>query len=305
MTLFSSLTSEIVTAFSILTIAIFLFGNMTLGNSQPLSNQQPVNQQEQDSTFQSRSDKFNITVPDGWVVQEVRSTDTDTLLREIMKGSRLLAQLCPQDQAIADIEGNYSCEESKDSIYIQEYPNLADEPDFASIADSNIGNDDLIDYHIMKLQNLGYSEISILHNTNMTINVINTDANKTIAAVPANLVEMRYNSLNSTETRGYFLLTATNATSDLGLMSGYILSYETNAATSASLIPAEPILRIFQSFQFVDEAREAALSELDLENDDYESDRFNSTGKSTTSLEDLLSLPPGLTEQTNTTNSTS
>lgn len=298
MTLFSTSRSVPVRAPLLLIIALFLSGNIPLGNAQLLSNQ-PQTLQERDSTFKSISDKFNITVPDGWVIQEVHDTDTDTLLEEMMQGSRLLAQICPKDQAIANIEGTYDCEESNENIYIQQYPNLAGQPEFASIANSNIRNENLLDYHIMKLQKLGYNEISILRNTNMTINVINSDTNKTtIAVVPANLVEMRYNSPNSTDTRGYFMLAATNATSNLGIISGYSLSYEANAATSPSSFPPEPILRIFQSFEFVKEAREGGLAALNVENNDYGNDAFTSTGRPTRYLEHLLSPSLALHEQT-------
>jgi hypothetical protein len=216
------------------------------------------------------------------VIQDISNTETDTLLEEMMQGSRLLAQLCPQDQAIADIENTYNCEESNESIYIQQYPNLADEPEFASIANSNIRNEDLLDYHIMKLQKLGYTEIRILHNTNMTINVINSDTNKTITVVPANLVEMRYNSANSTDSRGYFMLAVTNATSNLGIISGYSLSYEANAATlPSSILPPEPIVRIFQSFEFVKEPGEGELSAPSVESHDYDDDAFTSIGTPT------------------------
>lgn len=303
--LFLTITRIPVRALLVLTIAMFLFGNMPMGNAQILSNQ-PVTSQEVDGTFQSINNSFSISVPDGWVIQDVYNTDADILLEEIMQGSRLLAQICPQEQALADIEGTYSCEESNESIYIQRYPNLADEPEFASIANSNITNDDLLDYHILKLQKLGYTEISILKNTNMTINVINSDANKTIATVPANLVEMRYKGANSNDTRGYFMLAATNATSNLGIVSGYSLSYEANAATLPSIIPPEPIVRIFQSFEFVKGAKDEGLAALNVEdNVDYRNDTFTSTGRLTGYLENLLSPSLALHGQTNANNSRS
>jgi plastocyanin len=285
---FSTLRSVPVRAPLVLIIAIFLFGNIPLGNTQLLSNR-PVTVQQLDSTFQSISDKFNITAPDGWVIEDVYSTDTYTLLEEMMQGSRLLAQICPRDQAIGDIEGNYDCEHSNESIYIQQYPNLADQSEFISIANSNIRNENLLDYHIMKLQKLGYNEISILHNTSMTIDVINGDTNKTMAVVPANLVEMRYNSPNLTDTRGYFMLAATNATSNLGITSGYVLSYEASAATLPSIVPPEPILRIFQSFEFVKDAREGAAAtttntSLTLSTQEEEDDEIEDHSEQTASV---------------------
>jgi hypothetical protein len=302
--LFLTITRIPVRALLVLTIAMFLFGNMPMGNAQILSNQ-PVTSQEVDGTFQSINNSFSISVPDGWVIQDVYNTDADILLEEIMQGSRLLAQICPQEQALADIEGTYSCEESNESIYIQRYPNLADEPEFASIANSNITNDDLLDYHILKLQKLGYTEISILKNTNMTINVINSDANKTIATVPANLVEMRYKGANSNDTRGYFMLAATNATSNLGIVSGYSLSYEANATTSPSDDPPEPIQRIFQSFEFVKNAREGELIAQVEDNNNDDNDPVTSTTRPSQYPENLLSSAVDLSTDTNANITTS
>jgi hypothetical protein len=293
MTIFSTLGQVPVTPPLVLIIAIFfIFGNIPLGNTQLLSNQL-LSVQEGDRIFQNVSDKFNITVPEGWVIQDVYNTDTITLLEEMMQGSRLLAQICPRDQAIAAIEGTYSCEQSNESIYIQQYPNLADQPEFASIANTNVRNENLMEYQIMKLQRLGYNEISILHNTNMTINVINSDTNRTIVAtVPANLVEMRYNSPNSTDTRGYFVLAATNATSNLGIISGYSLSYEANAATLPSSFLPEPILSIFKSFEFIKEAKEGEIAVLSGKGDGYGDKALNSTGSPTRYPEDpIISFP--------------
>lgn len=302
---FLTVASVSVRAPLVLTIAIFLLGNIPVMNAQVLSNQ-PVTPQERDSTFQSITDNFSIAIPDGWLLQDVYNTDTDTLLDEMMQGLRLLAQLCPEEQAVADIEGTYSCEESNESVYIQRYPNLADEPEFASIVNSNITNGDLLDYRIVKLQNLGYSEISILQKSNMTINVTDTETNETIAIVPANLIELRYNNANSSDTRGYFMLAATNVTSNVGMISGYILSYEADAATLPSGGPPEPIQWIFQSFEFLKKAREGVLGAQDDEdNEDYDNYAVPSTGEPTQYPENLLFPSVGLPDHANANTSNS
>lgn len=107
---------------------------------------------------------------------------------------------------------------------------------------------------MVKLQKLGYTDFSIVQNINMTINVISADTNNTIAIVPANFIEMRYNSADSVDTKGYFLLAATNATSKAGIVSGYSLSYEADAAILPSGSPPE-LEQILQSFEFVKEPR--------------------------------------------------
>ncbi|MDQ3909204.1 MAG: hypothetical protein M3232_02210, partial [Thermoproteota archaeon] len=67
--------------------------------------------------------------------------------------------------------------------------------------------------------------------------------------------------------------------------------------------PPEPILRIFQSFEFVKEARGEAAP-LNVENNDYSNETFTSTGVPTRYL-DLLPPTLGVHEQTNSSNSTS
>jgi hypothetical protein len=288
----------------VLIISIFLSSNTPLGYSQVSANQ-TFSVYEGDRTFHSTRGKFNITVPVGWIIQETDNIDTYTLLEEMMQGSRLLAQICPKDQAIAIDERSYDCKGSNQTIYIEQYRDLDDQPEFASIADDNATSQDLLEYRIMRLQKLGYSQINVLNNTNLTISVIDSNTNnKTLAVVPANLVEMRYNSPNSTDTWGYFLLAITNATSNSRMVSGYSLSYEANAATLPSLTPPEPIVRTFQSFQFVKDAG-GELSAPKVENNDYRNDTFNSTQSLTRYLEDLLPPSSRLQEQTNTNNTLS
>jgi hypothetical protein len=302
---FLTVTSESVRVPLVLTMAIFVLGNIPVMNAQVLSNQ-PVTPPERENTFQSITDSFSIAIPDGWVLQDVYNTDTDTLLDEMMQGSRLLAQLCPEEQAVADIEGTHRCEESNESVYIQRYPNLADEPEFASIINSNITNEDLLDYHMVKLQKLGYGEINILQKSNLTINVTDTEINKTIAIVPANLIEMRYNNANSSDMIGYFMLAATNVTSNVGIISGYSLSYEADAATFPSGRPPELIQWIFQSFEFLKKAREGELATQDDEdNEDYNNYAVPSKGGPTQYPENLLFPSVGPPDQTNANSSNS
>jgi hypothetical protein len=66
--------------------------------------------------------------------------------------------------------------------------------------------------------------------------------------------------VNSTETRGYSLLSATNATSNLGLISGYSISYEGALATTQSGNPPVAVKKVFQSFEFVKEEGEEEVA---------------------------------------------
>ena len=277
----------LVKAILALTILTLIFVNIAMANAQQVSSQSIPLQQE-GKEFQSISDGFSILVPAGWLVQDVSSTDTSSLLTEMLQSYRILAQLCPQEQALHDNGDKYNCDEAQDLIYINQYPKLADEPEFASIANGNnndniIANEDFLKYQIRKLQEIGYSDIKIVNNTDVSINIINTDTNKTTAKVPANLVEMTY-AKNSTETRGYFLLTATNATSNTGIISGYRIFYEADAAKIPSASQAEWIKQVFQSFEFV-----KGQGEGESVGADAAKNPANSTGSAT--QQSAISLP--------------
>ena len=71
----------------------------------------------------------------------------------------------------------------------------------------------------------------------MTVNLTMTQANQTVTTLPAKFVEMTYTTVPSApdETRrGYFILTATNATApNLGVTKEYSIFYEGNSNDSA------------------------------------------------------------------------
>jgi hypothetical protein len=245
-------------AVAALIIAIITFGNIAMSNAQQLPSQL-ISAQGGNMTFQSINDSFSISVPEGWVIQDVSSADTATLLSEMLEGYRILAELCPQEQAPPDTGDRYSCEDAQDHIYIKRYPSLARDPESPSVSNNSLTNEQFLIYITQKLEESGYSDITVVNNTDMTINVTSSDTNETIATVPAKLVEMTY-SVNSTETRGYSLLSATNATSNLGLISGYSISYEGALPTTQSGNPPVAVKEVFQSFEFVKEEGEEEVA---------------------------------------------
>ena len=96
----------------------------------------------------------------------------------------------------------------------------------------NMTIDNILSYHLQKLQEVGYRDIQIVNSADMTLNLANAQTNQTIATVPAKLVEMTYstNSAPNETRRGYFILTATNATApNLGTTKGYSVFYEGNS----------------------------------------------------------------------------
>ncbi len=272
--------------------ATFLAASVYEGYSIDYTNQSSA-RQEQDSQFLSTSQDFSVSVPNGWIIQETDNTNTHALLNKIMQGSRLLAVLCPIEQAMVDGEGKYSCDKFKQSIQLQRYPDLDHEPEFSSDSAANkSGNLKLLDYHIAKLKDLGYTDVNVIHDTMTTINTIDVETNRITAIVPASLIEMTYNNTDSNQTRGFFLLATTNDISSTEAISGYILSYESAAATLPSGSPPEPIAQTFKSFQFVDhKANEKSSFFQDNNNHQSEKDPFVTNRGLPQYLDEILSPP--------------
>lgn len=271
-----------------LTAAVLTLSNIAFlpGNAQQ---QQPPDQpstvQDQMSKFRSKAHSFGVSVPGGWVIQDLSDADTNSLLTEMLHGYRILAQLCPQDQAFHGIGGTYNCNEARDLVYINRYPKLSEEPEFASISKDNYNstaaNEYFLKYQIRKLEELGNRDVRVINNTGTVINVTNMNTNNTIAEVPANLLEMAYTK-NSTETRAYILSTATNAISNIGMISGYAIIYEGDAAKMPSSNLPQSVNQVFRSFEFV--------KEEDSQDSSIAADR--SGGGSANSTSPLSERPP-------------
>jgi PKD repeat protein len=132
--------------------------------------------------------------------------------------------------------------------------------------------DNILLYHMQKLEEVGYRNITIVNSTYTPVNIINSQTNQTISIVPAKTVEMRYRTSASAPNEireGYFILTATNATHpNVGMTKGYSIFYEgtstaASAATAATIqetttvmasgsLPFPPAVRqVFDSFELI------------------------------------------------------
>src|SRR5919106_135399 len=272
---------------TVVAIAIILLApnTITITNAQqqqqlPLNSQPPALTQNRTTIFQSIEDGVRLSVPQGWVIHDVNNTGS-ILSEESVQGYAILAQLCPQEEeqaALSNVSGRGNtttgCQGSEgDIIHVVRYPDL-DTRLFANNATTTANNsmitttDNILTYHLQKLQEVGYRSMQIVNSTDMTLNVTNAQTNQTIVTVPGQFVEMTYNTASSpNETReGYFILTATNATRpNVGVTKGYSIFYEggnssTAAATadtttssgSLALGPlAAPVREVFDSFELV------------------------------------------------------
>jgi PKD repeat protein len=264
---------------TVVAIAIILLtANIPITNAQQRpSTNQPAVTQNGTTLFQSIEDGIKLKVPEGWVIHDVNNTGS-TLSEESTQGYGILAQLCTEEEeqqqgsSLSNVSGSgdtTNCQGSKgDIIHIVRYLNLDTRlPGSNNVTTTNNNNitiDNILLYHMQKLQEVGYSGIEIVNNTDTTLNVANPQTNETIATVPAKLVEITYSSnFAPNETRtGSFILTATNVTApNLGTTKGYSIFYEGNSTATAEtpipsgslapiLLPA-PVRQVFDSFELV------------------------------------------------------
>src|SRR5215216_4706955 len=239
--------------------------------------------------FQSTNDSFSVQVPDGWIIRDVDNAGF-TSLEESRQGYVMLAQLCPEEeqQRILSNAGSSTnssststsngCQGAQEVIHIIRYPDLRTRPLANNITATNNNmttTDNILSYHLQKLQEVGYRDIEIVNSIERTVNLTNAQTNQTIQTVPAKFVEMTYTTVSApNETReGYFILTATNATApNPGMTKGYSIFYEgtstaagaataatiqkTTTTASVSLAPIIPpaaaaVQQIFDSFELI------------------------------------------------------
>jgi hypothetical protein len=282
MTMSSPLFGSSATVTAVAIAIILLASSFTTINAQPQQlTSQPgefVNGAGSAAVFQSTNDSFSIQVPDGWLAQDLNNTGT-ALQEEISRGYGLLAQLCQeeeqqqQQQAGADppnaTGGNSdtpTCQGAENNvIHIIRYPHLDTRlgaNNSTNTTTNNITIDNVLGYHLQKLQEVGYSNIQVVNNTAVTVNLTNPQTNQTVRTEAANFVEMTYTTAAEPEEArtGYFILTYTDVTAplpvpaatspNLGTTKGYAVFYEGNstANNTASATATTTVAGVSSSF---------------------------------------------------------
>jgi hypothetical protein len=148
--------------------------------------------------------------------------------------------------------------------------------------------DNILTYHLQKLQEVGYRSMQIVNSTDMTSNLRDPQTNETITTVPGKLVEMTYstNFAPNEIKRGYFILTATNSTvPNVGTTKGYGVFYEGNSTTTpaeittpATSLPPSPVVgQVFDSFELIaaPEVAQASAEAAEGGDDDDDDDEDN------------------------------
>jgi PKD repeat protein len=147
-----------------------------------------------------------------------------------------------------------------------------------STEEEEITIDNTLAYHLQKLQQVGYNNIQIINNVNTRVNLTMAEADQTVTTLPAKFAEITYTTGSSAPDeikRGYFILTAANATSpNLGITKGYSVFYEgstiaaaAEARSSGSLVSTplpEPVRQVFDSFELITRVTSAEPLAVDI-----------------------------------------
>jgi hypothetical protein len=246
-----------------------------------ITSSQPAAALQSTTLFQSTNDSFSIQVPQGWIIHDLNNTGSASS-EEATQGYGILAQLCPEEEQqqgeaaaapLPNVGGSgdmFSCERSENYvIHIIRYHDLDNRLPAANNVTTNssrsntiMTNDNILSYHLQKLQEIGYRDIEIVNSADMTVNLANPQTNQTIATVPAKFVEMTYSTASAPNEvkSGYLISTATNATApNLGMTKGYAIFYEGSSVSAAeptigfgSLRQLPPAVKqVFDSFELI------------------------------------------------------
>ena len=243
----------LVTAIGLAAITVVVFANAEVANAQ---------QQEEDitimsegtTTFENIDDGFRVQVPNGWVIEDIDNTNLTLRRAEAELGYALIANICPQEQALSVIDDDtYECEQPPDNVYMMKFSDLRDWPAFASVRNDNITIPDFLSFYIQSFMQdaVGVRNIETVNNVDTTVNLTSVQTNQTIKTVPAKLVEFTYRTApvaddndRGIEMRQFGLLVLNETT-------GYNLFYERPAfLLTSGQLPA-PVQQIFESFELV------------------------------------------------------
>ena len=202
--------------------------------------------------FESMADGFSVGVPNGWIVDDINNTQPAVEEHERQFDAGVLALLCPQNQAIRETGGTFVCPQEMQGVVIVRYSNLQSRPAFADIirSNKNISTSDLLAFHLQFLQQrFGNKNITILNNTDMTVNVTDSKTNQTIGKASAKYIEITYTDiLNRIVPRDIALLVLSGDGN-----TAYVLLGSAESAMTIGRLPYEQ-QQIFDSFSLLSPA---------------------------------------------------
>ena len=239
---------------TVVIVAAILFAvNVPKASAQQMTGIPPA---IENGTFQNIEDGIRLKVPEGWVVQDIDNFHLPNFLIADENGFLLFAVICPQQEALLSIGGLYNCEQSDSSVEIR-YDRLGHRPEFEVIEDPlDITPDDFLAFMTGKMQERGYTNITVANATDISINVTSPeDPNTTLRTVPAKQVEITYQpGIGLPEVSSYSILATIPETPQPGLrqiLSGYSVTYKAPAATVPIGSPPASVQQMFQSLEFI------------------------------------------------------
>ncbi|MDQ5842438.1 MAG: hypothetical protein M3286_03010, partial [Thermoproteota archaeon] len=209
-------------------------------------------------TFQSNEDGFRVQLPHGWVVEDINSTDPRFEQPSIEHGVELLARLCPQDEALPAIErGSYTClfdSLTDRKVEILRFADLRTIPEFSALRRENksITTSDLLAYYLeyqRKTQDPRlFQSLEIVNNTDMAVNVTDSQTNQAIGTVPAKYVEYVHSTVSGIGSyKEYVLVVLGNDTN-----TGYIAQPIQPQGLDIGKAPPVFVKQVFGSFELVE-----------------------------------------------------
>lgn len=245
----------LVTAIGLAAIAVVVFANAEIANAQQQEEDITTISEGTTTTFESIVDGFHVQAPNGWVIEDIDNTNFTLRRAEAELGYALIANICPQEQALSVIGGGtYDCEQSPDNVYMMRFSDLRDWPEFASARNDNITTPDFLSFYIQHFMQgaVGVRNIETVNNIDTTVNLTSAQTNHIIKTVPAKLVEFTYRTApvadddnnRGIEMRQFGLLVLNGTT-------GYNLFYERPAFLLPSGQLPAPVQQIFESFELI------------------------------------------------------
>lgn len=211
--------------------------------------------------FQSEVDGIRVGVPDGWVVDD-RFNGTDPLSEQVVReqGGKYLAAMCPQDQALPSAGGSHSCQLQSSSgtavgVVFYSFPNLQTRPEFAALASENesVTTSDLLGLYFdldRELREVGAvvftPSIEIVTNTDIAVNVTDSQTNQTIEIVPAKYVEFIETYPDGRSYNRFVLLVLSNDTT-----TGYAVRPVIQEGLDSSREAPSFVRQVFDSFELM------------------------------------------------------
>jgi hypothetical protein len=154
--------------------------------------------------YQSNVDGFRIGVADGWVVEDPDNNQPSSQILARQLGFGSLADLCPQSQALRDVNGTYYClPEVSAAIRILRFSELQTRPEFTTAGvQENINNrtitiSDFVSFLTQFVEKFfGFKNLQIANTSDTTVNVIDPQTNQTVATAPARYVIYTFTAID-------------------------------------------------------------------------------------------------------------